>query len=145
MNHYIHYGHKTFDKIRFCPVKNREGFTKPVGGLWASKINSQNGWKAWCEDNNYGECVDDNSFEFTLSDNTRVLTINNNKELENLPKADSIFKLSFSTFLDFEKLALDYDAIEINISSDYSGLYFSLYGWDCDSILVMNPDIIQII
>ncbi|MFR3519297.1 MAG: hypothetical protein ACLTT4_12785 [Coprobacillus cateniformis] len=43
--------------------------------------------------------------------------------------------------LDFEELKRQYDAIEVNISNDY-GLYWKLYGWDCDSILVMNSDVV---
>ena len=44
--------------------------------------------------------------------------------------------------LDFEKLARDYDAIEVLISNDYR-LNTSLMGWDCDSIIVFNPNIIE--
>lgn len=44
--------------------------------------------------------------------------------------------------LDFEKLSETYDAIEVNISSDYM-LHHKLFTWDCDSILIMNPKIIQ--
>ena len=44
-------------------------------------------------------------------------------------------------FLDFEKLSKSYDVIEVNISADRD-LYWELYGWDCDSILVMNPSVI---
>ena len=46
-------------------------------------------------------------------------------------------------YLDFEAIALKYDAIEVNISNDWK-LYDALYGWDCDSILVMNKKIIEI-
>jgi len=46
--------------------------------------------------------------------------------------------------LDFEKLAGIYDAIDVSISNDPE-LHFALYGWDCDSILIMNPDIIQVL
>ena len=45
-------------------------------------------------------------------------------------------------FLDFEKLSKEYDAIEVNIS-ECRDLYYSLCGWDCDSILIMNSDIIE--
>lgn len=45
--------------------------------------------------------------------------------------------------LDFEKLKEDYDAIEVLISKD-SRLYWSLYSWDCDSLLVLNKDIIEL-
>lgn len=41
-----------------------------------------------------------------------------------------------------------YDGIELHISEEttdldkYDELYFALYGWDCDSILIMNPDVV---
>ena len=54
---------------------------------------------------------------------------------------DGILKRKVWTTLDFEKLAQEYDAIEVLISGD-PGLYYELYGWDCDSILIMNPEII---
>ena len=43
--------------------------------------------------------------------------------------------------IDFEKLASRYDAIEVLISKD-GRLYSALYGWDCDSILILNPNVI---
>ena len=50
--------------------------------------------------------------------------------------------MGINIFLDFEKLSKEYDAIEVNIS-ECRDLYYSLYGWDCDSIVIMNPDIIE--
>jgi hypothetical protein len=44
--------------------------------------------------------------------------------------------------LDFEKLARDYDAVEILAGSNVD-LYYAFYGWDCDSILIMNPYVIK--
>ena len=44
------------------------------------------------------------------------------------------------TMLDFEELKKEYDAIEVIISD---GLYYALYGWDCDSILILNKDIVE--
>ena len=45
-------------------------------------------------------------------------------------------------FPDFEKMKENgIDAIFVEISNDHR-LYWALYGWDCDSIVVMNPDII---
>lgn len=38
-------------------------------------------------------------------------------------------------------MSKDYDAVEVLISEDRR-LYQQLYGWDCDSILIMNPDIV---
>ena len=50
---------------------------------------------------------------------------------------------------DFEQMVTDgWDAIELHLSdTDISwgndSLHFRLYGWDCDSILIMNPKIIS--
>ena len=56
----------------------------------------------------------------------------------NLPKLEN--KYTDWTILDFEKIAEEYDAIEVNIDNS---LYYALYTWDCDSILIMNPNIIR--
>ncbi|MDE6314788.1 MAG: hypothetical protein K2M46_14440 [Lachnospiraceae bacterium] len=145
MVEYIHYGHKEFSKEFFQPIKNREMFSKPTGGFWASKVNALYGWKDWCKDNEFGECEEDNSFRFSLSINAKIFTINSMLDLKPLPKAKQPFPTEntlWSGYLDFERLYLDnIDAIEVNISSDRR-LYMAMYGWDCDSILIMNPDIV---
>ena len=41
---------------------------------------------------------------------------------------------------DFERVAKDYDFIDFKVKE----LYYQLYGWDLDSILVLNPDVIII-
>ena len=139
---YIHYGHDHFCKSLFSPIKNRHSLTKPLGGLWASDVDAVRGWKDWCDDNGFRECEKDNSFKFIITDNANILTINSSNDLENLPKGEDKYGMSSWVILDFEKISQEYDAIEVNISSD-SMLYYLLYGWDCDSILVMNPDVVQ--
>lgn len=112
------------------------------GGLWASGINAKYGWKDWNESEKFAECNKENSFIFTLSDSANVLYINSVKDLENLPKTlQNAFCFTSWISLDFEKLAEIYDAVEVNISNDYD-LYYKLYDWDCDSILIMNPDVV---
>ena len=140
METYIHYGHKSFDKNRFIKIENKLG-VKPKGGFWASNVNAYNGWRDWCESNDYRECAEENSFKFTLSEDAKVCIVNSKQDLENLPK-QPISERSSWEIIDFEKLKETYDAIEINISKDYE-LYYLLYGWDCDSILIMNPNIIE--
>lgn len=139
---YIHYGHKHFDKLLFSPIKNMHSLTKPMGRLWASDVDAVRGWKDWCDDNEFRECEKDNSFKFMFTIDAKILTINSSNDLENLPKGEDKYGMSSWVILDFEKISQEYDAIEVNISSD-GMLYYRLYGWDCDSILVMNPDVIQ--
>ena len=45
MKNYIHYGHTKFDKSVFNKIKNVDCSTKPKGGLWASDVESEHGWK----------------------------------------------------------------------------------------------------
>lgn len=146
---YIHYGHKKFERVIFCPIRNRECFTKPSGGLWASPVGAENGWKDWCEAENFRECNDDNSFVFAISESANVLHIRDIKDLDRLPQVKSTYQMWCQ--LDFEKLLENgIDAIELHLSEEdlrglavCEGLYWSLYGWDCDSILIMNPDVIM--
>ena len=145
MVEYIHYGHTEFSKELFQSIKNREMFTKPTGGFWASRLNSLYGWKDWCKNNDFGECVEDNSFRFFITESANILTINKADDLKELPKVKQpvpIIGTLRDNYLDFEKLlSQGIDGIEVNISSDRN-LYMTLYGWDCDSILIMNPNII---
>lgn len=138
---YIHYGNNQYYPEMFRPIQNREMFVKPHGGLWASDVKDEYGWKDWNEVNEFMECNEDNSFKFTLKDNAKILEINNVSDLNDLPKLNSILPDSFMwVFLDFEKILEDgYDAIKYNLSKD-GRLYHALYGWDCDSLLVLNPE-----
>lgn len=52
------------------------------------------------------------------------------------------YSISASDCIDFEKLkSLGCDALEIFAGSNRT-LYDLFYGWDCDSILILNKDVI---
>lgn len=141
---YIHYGNKSFDKNKFDEIKNIM-FVKPLGGLWASRLTATFGWKQWCEAQRF--CLDkyneNNCFKFKLKENAKVLTITKKEQLEKLLKQNlPVDYNSLFVVLDFEKLAKQYDAIEVLLTED-NRLYWDLYGWDCDSILIMNKDVIE--
>lgn len=63
---YIHYGNKQFLKSRFQAIRNRD-FTKPHGGLWASDVTAEYGWKDWCENEHFRKCTKKNAFYFNLA------------------------------------------------------------------------------
>jgi hypothetical protein len=73
-----------------------------------------------------------------------VLRIENMKDYEKLPKRPFdnplFFKPSFLS-LDFEELAKHYDAILYFLCKelDCPG---PMTTWDCDSLLVLNPDVV---
>lgn len=141
---YIHYGHKRFDRRLFVPIMNDGCLTKPYGGFWASPVDAKFGWKDWNDDSKFVDCAADNSFTFALSPDANVLVIDNADKLSTLPQMpyDGRGGLPWVS-LDFEAIRdSGVDVIEYVLSSD-GRLYFAMYGWDCDSILVMNPDIIM--
>ena len=119
---YIHYGSSEFVPELFKPIKNDMVSTKPKGGLWASPINAKEGWKDWCERNNFRLQLLEKSFAFSLKPEAKLLFIDDVKQLENLPKIENpaIFdNFKLWTCLDFEKLSKEYDAIEITLSEDF--------------------------
>lgn len=139
---YIHMGHSDFDKFRFKPISNSRDWVKPYGGLWASPETAPYGWETWVKDNNFTFDLS-KWFIFTLKDDAKVLEITNASQLNDLPKAPCTLSPHW-VVLDFEEISKSYDAMQVMISSDQQ-LYWDLYGWDCDTILVFNPDIIDVI
>ena len=139
---YIHYGDDNFDINKFIPISNRSEATKPFGGFWGSRKNADFSWKEWCTEIDLKSKDLTKKIQFSLSNGAKILVINNIKLLDKLPQNEEnhIVNKLFVT-LDFEKLSKQYDAIEVLISED-ERLYELLYGLDCDSILVMNPNVI---
>lgn len=139
---YIHYGCTSFDKSKFQDIKNEPYFCKPKGGLWASPVDAKYGWKDWCEAESFRECDKDNSFSFTLKDDAKVYHIRSVSDVKAMPQVNTGISLYY--VLDFEKMLADgWDAIELHLNND-SELYFALYGWDCDCILILNSDIVKV-
>lgn len=139
---YIHYGCTSFDRSKFQEIKNEPYFCKPKGGLWASPIDAKHGWKNWCEAENFRECSQDNSFSFTLRNDARVYHIRSVTDVKAMPQTNT--EISVYYVPNFEKMLADgWDAIELHLS-ECGALYWALYGWDCDCILVLNPDIVEV-
>ena len=158
---YIHYGSEHFDLKAFEPIKNCFRFNKPKGGLWASPIDAEDSWYNFCKCNRYKTDELERSFEFKLANNTNVLYLNDvitvidrrnreyylndhslhnciriNEPLPSDPFMPAIFAHGIN--IDFQWLMMSrYDAIEVRMDDIF---YWDLYGWDVDSLLVMNPD-----
>ncbi len=139
-NIYIHYGHKKFEKDKFIEIQNQL-FNKPIGGLWASSLNSKYGWKEWNESEKLVECNEFNSFKFQLKKDARILEIDSHEVVLKLPVQGKYDMSCCMLLIDFEKIKNSYDAIEFLVTKDRQ-LYWDLYGWDCDSILILNKECI---
>lgn len=114
------------------------------GGLWASPVDTRKSWEWWCTVEEYPYFNSERWFKLKLNTD-KVLYIDNVEILNTLPDAPNprnLPRLSWEKILDFEKLKQQYDAIEISLSK-CSELYQALMAWDCDSIVILNKDVIE--
>lgn len=151
---YRHYGMKHFYKDNFIDIQNEDLFTKPAGGLWGSRLNldsNSTDWKRFCVREDFRLEKLNTYFDFILRDSARILTIKSIDDVIDLPRYENELYNNFMKHLncldhmcclDFEKLKEDYDAIELFISEDYR-LKCAFEGWDVDSILILNKDIVK--
>ena len=91
------------------------------------------------------------SFKFTIKNGSNIVTIKSLEDIKKLPvqegsrwSKDTPWR---SYIIDFEKcIDQGIDAVELCIygdeydCDDYFELHNSLYGWDCDSIVILNPN-----
>ncbi len=123
----------------FRPIKN-SGTNKPLGGLWASPIDANRGWKDWAKAEDFCVCDENNSFTFTLAPTARVLLVKNPDDfLSKVVPYAGTFLSESAWNVDFLAIAREYDAVEVAINGF---TYNAMYGWDCDSIVILNPDIV---
>ena len=165
---YIHHGSDHFIPEQFIPVRNGDWMPKPAHGtgLWGSRDTQSEdyfGWEEWCRENHFNLDRLSHSFRFILPD-SHILVLSSEEDLIPLPKLNPWepkeigwmedlkpgeiptseqlheFYAPNWCYLDFEKLAEEYDAIELR----NSGLFRdSLSTWDCDCILVLNGEKIK--
>lgn len=134
----IHYGNSSYDPMRILPIRN-VGWVKPRGGFWTSPVDSEWGWKDWCTENEFRECNEENSIRMKFNPDARILVLDSLFDLKRLPFSSSPFVPML--FPDYEELAKSCDAIwltENGESESRMSYPVSLYGWDCESILIMN-------
>lgn len=142
---YVHYGSNKFDATKVHPKNKEFPWVKPNNALWASRIDDDDGWKNWCEWNDFHPESLKQSFRFTLKDDARIIFLRYPNDLCRLPKRKDYPEMILgSTYtIDFDAcVAQGIDAIEL---LDVDALYDPLYGWDCNSICILNPDIVEVI
>ena len=137
----IHYGSNTYKPEHVSEIKNNSYRNKPRGGLWTSPIGSKWGWKDWCEEENFRECNEDVCFKLKFKPNTKILTIDTIDDMLSLPTHTTEFN---SILPNFELLSKEFDAIWLTrngeLETRFSYSDFNLYGWDCESILILNKN-----
>ena len=141
----IHYGNNKFNEEKFLPIKNVK-WDKPIGGLWTSPINSVYSWKQWCKNSCYPLDYFKQFFQLELKTNTKLFKIDFYKDLLKIPILnDNFFRINF------EQMAQEYDAIHLTVrglhrttQTKYIGKP-NLYGWDAETVLILNKNCIKLI
>ena len=151
-----------FDPTRFNKIENIPGFCKPKGGLWSSPEKSEWGWIDWCESEEFRlDKVRASSFRFKLRAKSKVYKIDSIIDLLRVPYTKRKYEgLSYMSFMamekiiDFEKMAAEYDAIWLTVQGESQTRWpmdyrfsdnFNLYGWDCETLLVLRPECIEVV
>lgn len=163
---YIHYGNDHYEK-RDVDLSIKDFVKKPKrAALWGSPEEAEFSWKDWSECEQWNLSALEKSFRFKLKGGSKILFIRSEKDIDEL---DEILKTNTSSIekyysrltpissvimsllgsitpekyntIDFAKLQENgIDAVEI----EYNGYtHDAFYGWDCDSICVLNPDAIE--
>jgi len=145
----IHYGTNKFNAESFKPVKNRDA--KPVRdtGFWGCPVDSEWSWKDWCVSEDFDLYKLETFIEFKYSGSTII--IDSMDDLLSLPWIPHEHLSHPSVAVDFEQLARDgYDAVYLTIKG-FSQTRLPVHRieddfmkstciWDCESVLIMNPD-----
>lgn len=144
----IHYGSNQFNIELINQIKN-DNWVKPKGGLWTSPVNSEWGWENWCKSEQFRDCNEKISFKLKLNNDAKIYIIDCFDDLVSAPKITFNLGENYQKqYIDFEELAKEYDAIWLTIKGlNQTHLSYPLdfYGWDCETILIMNPKCCQII
>ncbi len=141
---YIHYGiDKTeYDPMRVVQETKNHLRSKPSRGLWASPLREgAYTWKEWCESEEFHTERLNASFKFSIKDTARILEVHSEDDI--LPY---LVKDPYDQALNEEVLFEKFDGIELFISDDYPTLHYGFFNsWDVDSVVVWNPDVIDIL
>lgn len=147
---YRHYGSDKFDHALFIPVTNEPVINKPSPhtGLWASPlVDNTTDWADWCEGESFNTERLATWFDFRLKPGARIAVIKRLDDMGKYPlqppyRDDEWWKHLSNRQLDYEKMAENYDAILYWESGCMHGTT-AWNPWDCDSLLVLNPDVVK--
>ena len=134
-----HYGSSEFIYDQFKSIKNSNWCKPSTGGLWTSPIDSNWSWKDFCDVEHVRTISENNSFELILNDDANILVIDELKDLLNAPLINNN--------LNFELISNTYDAIWLTENGQSATRWShpcSLYGWDVETVLILNKDCFKI-
>lgn len=155
MKVYITYGFVIEDPKKIVTNLD-ECINKPKKALWGSPVDAEFGWRDWCESEQWiprnGRDYEDfedyftKSFKWTLKEGSNILTINKVEDINDIYRVGLMRLNKYgSVVLDFYRiLDAGYSAVELT-DGDIGHIFVnrlesSFNSWDCESIVVLNPD-----
>lgn len=127
-----------FDISKITPISNHKYGCKTWGGLYTSPVNARKKWRhhlAQAYDLDFDTIP---YIVLDIRDDARILEVHSYHDLLKLPL---IPYFGWIGQPDWEKALQDYDALHIT----YEERGFEdvvTFGWDCDTIVIKNPNII---
>jgi len=107
--------------------------SKPFGALWASPVDSGQGWAQWCRVAGYrlGSLATAISLDISLEN---ALVIDSQADLGRLDwRQDGLYR-----YPDWESMANRGVDVVYLTSDGLDATRWELYGWDCESVVVLN-------
>ncbi len=150
---YIHYGSDHLIKEKVTEMKHEAGsnmyINKPDFGLWGSPVDCEFGWKEWCESEDFHTDTLDQYFVFKVKDGAKIFTVRKNDDVSDYLLTPYLYTLEYMfppKYIDFNKIMKEYDGMELIHGDNYMDLHYGyFYSWDVDSIVVWNPDVIEVV
>ena len=144
---YIHYGSNQLIKDKVTEMKREAGsnmyINKPDFGLWGSPVDCEFVWKEWCESEDFRTDTLDRYFVFKIKDGAKIFTVRNKDDVSDYLYTPHLYMLEY---IDFDKIMKEYDGMELIHGDNYMDLHYGyFYSWDVDSIVVWNPDVIEVV
>lgn len=140
----VHFGASKFQpELLRKPINE---WVKPRGGLWTSPVGSDYGWEKWCRSEGFRIESLNECFFLKFKSNSKIAIIDSLDDLLKLPRFNRGEGFYGRVYLDFEIISNKFDAIWLTVKGQSETRFSSpmnLYGWDCESILVFNPESIQ--
>lgn len=118
------------------------GFPKPKsGGLWTSPVDSVNGWREWCENEDFNVWKLEKSFRLEIS-TKHLLVIDSGYDFDTKMVGEYMEIGSLGlTEIDWSSLVETYHGIWLTAKGESETRFsfpYNLYGWDCETVLLFN-------
>jgi hypothetical protein len=154
-------GKSSLAKDQFKPIQNIKDFVKPKGGLWTSPytLNSQyySAWHEWCSHEDFNSGLSKDSVVVELKENVRYFVIDSQQCLKDfidiVGECESEFSKTtgykFAVYPNWEIAATIFDVVYLTQKGawdthiPFENREYNLYGWDCETVLVLNYDCIN--